>query len=217
MKLTIMREVEVVMRAMLLVLFWACLISGCVEPDSYVTENEYEEDLRDESSDSEGVDVGLSDLPHEEGEANDVGPDIQEDEPDTEPQSADAGSSVLDFEDDQGGEDVEESAPDTDVVERVVTYSEDIQPMLEAHCAPCHTTGEWLPLFAVDYEATQQDATLCDGGSVGECIFAALALQRTEGQGCRTYDNPFHREGWVCMEDAQIDEVEAWVEGGMLP
>ncbi len=98
-----------------------------------------------------------------------------------------------------------------------VTYTDDVQPLLEAHCAPCHTGGEaWLPDFAVSYAAMRAPAEhRCEGETVGACVLRALEVQVPEGEGCRTVEDPFHREGWVCLDEAQIGHVSAWVALGM--
>lgn len=101
-----------------------------------------------------------------------------------------------------------------------VTYVADVQPLLRVNCATCHTAGI-VPspyiLFAESYASTQGPSKLCNGDTVGTCIGLAVANQRTEGTGCRTFvTRPFHREPWVCLSEREQMLIAAWVEGGML-
>jgi hypothetical protein len=93
-----------------------------------------------------------------------------------------------------------------------------IQPLLHAHCADCHAWDAGLPAFADSYTELRANSQKCPGEPVGTCVSLALQAQVPEGQRCRTVVVvPFHREGWVCLSQADIDTVVTWVDGGMLP
>jgi hypothetical protein len=97
----------------------------------------------------------------------------------------------------------------------VVTYDGEIQPILRNHCGSCHGVGSRYP-FAETYAVLQQPSELCSGDNVGTCVALALEVLRTEGGGCRTYVDPFHREGWVCLGEGARALIERWVSDGMV-
>jgi hypothetical protein len=92
-----------------------------------------------------------------------------------------------------------------------------VAPIFFAKCTRCHEAmNGGLPSFADNYSVALQPATrLCQTGTIGQCIKAALLLQDTEGGRCRTYMTPFHRESWVCLTQSEIDLVVRWVDSGM--
>lgn len=109
--------------------------------------------------------------------------------------------------------------PDAALVTKV-TYVADVQPILRAKCAACHGTGQPMPaafpMFAESYAETQKPSTRCSGDSIGTCIGLAVENQVVEGAGCRTIVvRPFHREGWICLTEAERAKIAAWVAGGM--
>jgi hypothetical protein len=107
-----------------------------------------------------------------------------------------------------------------------VTYVADIQPILRATCASCHTVGapsseaSSVP-FVDSYAATQALSKAsgfygCPGELVGACINRAAQIQRPEGSYCRTFDRPFHRDGFDrCITDDERALINTWVETGM--
>lgn len=96
-------------------------------------------------------------------------------------------------------------------------FASNIQPLLGARCAPCHTVGiaQVLPLFGASHAPWLGPSQLCMGERVGDCVKRALEAQEPEGSGCRTFVTPFHREGWGCLTPAEISLVTGWVDGGM--
>lgn len=98
-----------------------------------------------------------------------------------------------------------------------VTWDTHIGALLFAKCSDCHRSDGGLPQFAAHYDALLRPSRLCAGERVGDCVKYALEAQATEGSGCRTYVvRPFHREGWVCLTQPEIDQVVGWIDAGML-
>lgn len=129
----------------------------------------------------------------------------------------DAGSTVPDA----GLTPVDAGTPDAGVV--VVdagvplTWERDTKPLFDRHCTRCHESGNWgIPSFADRYPDLLIASKLCIGENVGTCVSRAVQVQRTEGTGCRTYETPFHREGWSCLSPEAIQTIVRWVDGGML-
>jgi hypothetical protein len=107
-----------------------------------------------------------------------------------------------------------------------VTYVADIQPILRATCASCHTVGAPSPEassvpFVDSYAATQALSKAtgfygCPGELVGACINRGAQIQELEGTRCRTFDRPFHRDGFDrCITDEERALINTWVETGM--
>jgi hypothetical protein len=97
-----------------------------------------------------------------------------------------------------------------------LSWARDVRPILEPRCSRCHESNNVPGLsFGDTYDVFLQPSTRCPGTTVGACVAQALALQRTEGRWCRTYETPFHREGWNCLPQAEIDLVTRWVNAGM--
>jgi hypothetical protein len=96
------------------------------------------------------------------------------------------------------------------------TWATRIQPLLWAHCADCHGRDAGQVEFVESYAVTQAASRLCPSAKVGTCVSRALQAQVPEGSRCRTVIvEPFHREGWLCLQPVEIEEVVAWVDGGM--
>ena len=86
-----------------------------------------------------------------------------------------------------------------------VTYEANVHPLLLAKCVHCHDGDAGHAAFLrPSYAVMMQPSTLCPGKRVGECINDALQVQRPEGDACRTYDKPYHREGWPCLTTSEI-------------
>jgi hypothetical protein len=107
-----------------------------------------------------------------------------------------------------------------------VTYVADIQPILRATCASCHTTGSSTPRaaaipFVESYAVTQAPSQAagfygCPGELVGACINRLAQIQEVEGTYCRTFDRPFHRDGFDrCITDDERALINTWVATGM--
>lgn len=98
-----------------------------------------------------------------------------------------------------------------------LTWERDAKPLFERHCTRCHESGNLqIPSFVDRYADLLLPSRLCARQTVGACVSRAVQLQRTEGTGCRTYETPFHREGWQCLSAAEIDVIVRWVNGGLL-
>ena len=107
-----------------------------------------------------------------------------------------------------------------------LTYVDHIQPILRGTCGSCHATNSPSPgssIPFVDSYAVTQRASMsptyygCPGESVGACINRAAEIQQLEGSNCRTFDRPFHRDGFDrCITDAERALIAAWVAGGMI-
>ncbi|MDP1919996.1 MAG: hypothetical protein Q8L14_27360 [Myxococcales bacterium] len=98
-----------------------------------------------------------------------------------------------------------------------LTWERDTKPLFDRHCTRCHESGNWgIPSFADRYPDLLLPSKLCVGENVGTCVSRAVQVQRTEGTGCRTYETPFHREGWSCLSPEAVDVIVRWVDGGMI-
>ena len=102
-----------------------------------------------------------------------------------------------------------------------VTYDAHIQPILRTACGSCHVADASAP-FVDSYAATQRLSMAggsygCPGELVGVCIDRAAQGQALEGAHCRTYDSPFHRDGFDrCLTAHEQSLIRAWVAGGMI-
>ncbi|MFT3713025.1 MAG: hypothetical protein QM817_35680 [Archangium sp.] len=96
-----------------------------------------------------------------------------------------------------------------------VTWAQ-VQPLLWARCGSCHGLdgGVGGATYFFTHPEIIQPSTKCPGETIAVCISRALQIQEVEGTGCRTYNTPFHREGWVCLTPAEIDFVVGWVDAG---
>ena len=107
------------------------------------------------------------------------------------------------------------------------TYTKDVQPILQAKCATCHTTDKMGGHnIAVDYEEVHKpvvslDAQGCWGDpetpsmpkTIGECAWISIMRGWMPlGSGCGGTDplNPS-----MCLTDAQKMVIQAWVAAGM--
>lgn len=100
-----------------------------------------------------------------------------------------------------------------------LTYNGEIQPLLAAKCAKCHSVGGSSPVgiaFVDSYAEVQKASKYCLEFTVGVCIGRAIAQQQAEGTGCRTYLPPYHRDGWKCLDEAERMQIAGWVAGGLL-
>lgn len=97
-----------------------------------------------------------------------------------------------------------------------LSWEQDVRPLLGTRCDRCHVANNLPGLsFGDTYEVFLQPSTKCPRTTVGACVVQALAVQGTEGRWCRTWQAPFHREGWTCLAQAEIDLVTRWVNAGM--
>ena len=92
------------------------------------------------------------------------------------------------------------------------TYTQDIQPILQQKCGPCHTSdAEGGFNHATDYVATQQPSEACDGMVVYECMLVRVRDgSMPENAGC-TGDAVADGDNPACLDAAEQDLLAAWV------
>jgi uncharacterized spore protein YtfJ len=107
-----------------------------------------------------------------------------------------------------------------------VTYTKDVQPILKAKCAPCHTeTGSGnhnvatnyadvnKPVEAFDFGVCWKDTEMTMPKKVGECALLLInSGQMPLGAGCGGA-MPLQPE--ACLTDAQKGVISVWVAAGM--
>jgi hypothetical protein len=158
--------------------------------------------------DARGVDAAIAD----------AGPDASTADAAVDAGQADAGSdaSAIDGGSDAGGNDASADAAGP------VTYSRDAQPIYQAKCSPCHTTGGSGGVnFAMNYPDTQKavnpGVTVCTGLDVGACTIVRIKNgQMPRGAGCT--GNPTTDQGnAACLTQAQQNVIQAWITDGQKP
>jgi hypothetical protein len=99
-----------------------------------------------------------------------------------------------------------------------VTWTADVQPIFEELCAPCHTG---LGIGDLDIGVEYDDATLpafspaCDGLTKGACTIVRIqAGQMPSGRGC-TGDGAVDAANDACLDQAEQDIVQAWIDAGI--
>jgi hypothetical protein len=93
-----------------------------------------------------------------------------------------------------------------------VTYTADIQPILQAKCSTCHTVAAFGGVnFASEYADTQILSTRCSGKKVYECMLErVLTGSMPMGRGCT--GDPAADEGNAdCLTQGELDALTAWV------
>ncbi|APR77107.1 Hypothetical protein A7982_02454 [Minicystis rosea] len=99
-----------------------------------------------------------------------------------------------------------------------VTYAANVQPILAAHCAPCHTQlGSGGGNFATSYTDSQKPSTVCAGKTKGACAIVRIQNgSMPQGAGCT--GNPTLDAGKpACLTAAEQSTIQAWITGGQLP
>jgi hypothetical protein len=99
-----------------------------------------------------------------------------------------------------------------------VTYSVDVQPILQVKCAPCHTTGgSGGANLASSYAATQLLSYYCSGLTKGACTLVRVQNgSMPYGKGCT--GNPVLDAGNpACLTAAEQATLQLWITGGQLP
>lgn len=107
-----------------------------------------------------------------------------------------------------------------------VTYTKDVQPILRAKCAPCHTDNGTAghnvansyadvkkPNESHDFDICWKDTEQTMPKTVGECSLLLIQNGRMPleaGCGSPTPLNPA-----ACLSDAQKAVIAAWVAAGM--
>ncbi|MGK3981908.1 hypothetical protein WME99_02670 [Sorangium sp. So ce136] len=102
----------------------------------------------------------------------------------------------------------------------------DVEPILTARCAPCHTTSPTPPGdFEIDYASTQLDAEFaaCEraGLSKGACalmrVLDGSMPAMAQGMARCTGDPERDAGNAKCLTAAEQETLARWVEGGELP
>jgi hypothetical protein len=100
-----------------------------------------------------------------------------------------------------------------------VSYEKDIKPIFSVKCAPCHTTTGTAAIFhtmASSYApSATQPSSFCMGKKKGECTIVRIKSgQMPQGKGCKGDGTDTNT---ACLTKAEIDKVQAWVDGGIQP
>lgn len=97
-----------------------------------------------------------------------------------------------------------------------VTWTADVQPILQNRCGPCHAGGRsGGHNGATSYADTQADSYYCQGKKKGDC-FVVRVLDGSMPQGARCTGDPATDAGNDrCLTQAEIDVLQAWADGGL--
>lgn len=107
-----------------------------------------------------------------------------------------------------------------------VTYTKDVQPILKAKCAPCHTelataghnvastyADAKKPNESHDFDVCWKDTEQMMPKTVGECALLLIQSGRMPPEsGC---GSPMPLNPAACLSDAQKATIAAWVAAGM--
>lgn len=95
------------------------------------------------------------------------------------------------------------------------TYTEDIRPLLQAKCDPCHTTeGAGGFNHASDYQATQEASQVCAGKQVYECMLVRVRDGSMPEDGGCTGDPAQDADNARCLTAAEQELLADWVAAG---
>ncbi len=95
------------------------------------------------------------------------------------------------------------------------TYTQDIQPILQAKCDPCHTSeGAGGFNHATDYEATQEPSEVCAGMKVYQCMLRRVQNGSMPEDGDCSGDPATDADNARCLTAAEQDQLAAWVAAG---
>jgi hypothetical protein len=95
------------------------------------------------------------------------------------------------------------------------TYTQDVQPILQAKCDPCHTTdGAGGFNHATDYEATQENSEVCAGMKVYQCMLMRVQNGSMPEDGDCTGDPAADANNARCLTAAEQDVLAGWVTAG---
>lgn len=94
-------------------------------------------------------------------------------------------------------------------------YTQDVRPILQQKCGPCHTTdAEGGVNHATDFADTQKPSEVCEGMMVYECMLVRVRNgEMPENAGC-TGDAAADAENASCLTAAQQDVLAGWVNAG---
>ncbi len=95
------------------------------------------------------------------------------------------------------------------------TYTQDVQPMLQAKCDPCQTTeGAGGFNHATDYGATQEASEVCAGKKVYECMLTRVKNGSMPEDGDCTGDAAADADNARCLTAGEQDMLAEWVAAG---
>jgi hypothetical protein len=99
-----------------------------------------------------------------------------------------------------------------------VTYAGQVKPILQAHCAPCHTSfGSGGANLASVYADTQLASYYCPGKTKGACALVRIQDgSMPQGAGC-TGKPALDAGNAACLTAAEQATIQAWITGGQLP
>ncbi|MFK8014262.1 MAG: hypothetical protein AB8G17_02315 [Gammaproteobacteria bacterium] len=99
-----------------------------------------------------------------------------------------------------------------------VTWTNDVQPIFEELCAPCHTGLNIGDLnIGIEYASATLPAFsgACVGLTKGACTIVRIqAGQMPSNAGC-TGDGVVDAANDACLDQAEQDIVQAWIDGGI--
>jgi hypothetical protein len=95
------------------------------------------------------------------------------------------------------------------------TYTQDVQPILQAKCDPCHTTdGAGGFNHATDYDATQEASEVCAGMKVYQCMLMRVQNGSMPEDGDCSGDAAADATNARCLTAAEQDVLAGWVAAG---
>ena len=110
------------------------------------------------------------------------------------------------------------SPPGPGAVPPAITYSNDVQPIFGAKCAPCHTgLGVGGNNIGTDYTDALNPAgnSNCSGLNVGQCSLVLIQLgEMPQGAGC-TGDPAQDAGNAACLTQLEQDTVQIWIDLGL--
>jgi hypothetical protein len=92
--------------------------------------------------------------------------------------------------------------PDAWMMPSCPTYTTDVQPLYQMHCANCHTTGS-DPRFGSSYTVANQSSSSC-GTSMADCT-----IQRGQQGGDMAFRDPLG--GFSATE---VQTIQSWIDCG---
>jgi hypothetical protein len=106
-----------------------------------------------------------------------------------------------------------------------ITYTTNAQPIFAQHCNPCHTTGNagagggpvGSGRFASSYAASQNSSYYCPGQTKGACTIVRIHDgTMPAGAGC-TGDPSLDTGKAACLNLAEQQTIQAWIDQGQRP
>jgi len=96
-----------------------------------------------------------------------------------------------------------------------ITYTEDIQPVLQVRCAPCHT-GEGMG--GTDFALLYGENFLASGRCPGKRVYQCIPELAKEGAmppnvGC-TGDPTADAGNSLCLTTSELNLIKVWIAGG---